>query len=221
MGDLSVEELYAVVATRLRARWAEIDCALSLRMESGVRSGGRYHDIQRAAVTALIDYTVSCLEKPHNRLPVPPEVSAHAIRAAATGIRLESLARAYLASYAALGDFIVRSAQECGLRPEGGLADLLHWVQGSLAADLVASACAAYARATKDGEETGPDGLVAVTRLLRGESNDLDFLSYELDAWHIGCIAEGPTGGGGHTRRQRRRSAWRAARGTGSLAAAT
>jgi hypothetical protein len=164
-------------------------CAVS--DPDGVRDPGYLVGL-RGAVSAALAYGIAAIGH-HERLgPVPDELLLQARLAARSGVSLDTVLRRYIAGHALLADFILRESAARELLNGRELQDALRAV-AAVFDDIVAAVSRAYGEEMHSHFETPERRQGAkVKRLLAGELVSGRELEYELEAWHLACIASGP-----------------------------
>jgi len=186
----------AAVAKRLRERRGEIVEAGLLRMKAvsalprGVRP--EYAEGLRSAVCAALDYALAGMECGEESFPPIPEALLSQARLAAhSGVSLDTVLRRYFAGHTLLEDFLIQEAER-ELDP-AALKRLLR-SQAAIVDRLLTAASSAY---TEEAERKprGAERRKAelVERLLDGEPIEASGMGYELEGWHLGLVASGPS----------------------------
>ncbi len=195
----SLAQARAELAERLRGRWGEIERAVMARVYSisdpSYTQDAGYVEGLRSAVSVALDFGLAAIEHGGGGEPRPPgALLAQARLAAKSGVGLATVLRRYVAGYTLLSDFAMQEA-------EGGSFNVeeLQSIARAQAVTFDSILAAVTAEYTKVAAERG-DSPVArraegVKRLLAGEPADASVLAYELDAWHIGVLAEGARAG--------------------------
>jgi hypothetical protein len=189
----SLERIRIELATRLRARSAEIEEAILNRVRA--LSGGvanedaEYLEGLRAAIAAGVEYGLALIEHEEGWSgPIPAEAATQARRAARYGVSLDTVLRRYAAGDRVLAEFIM---DESGRIPDSELRRVLR-IQAPQLDRLMASIAAEY---TREMERIGrsPQERLAklVQEVLDGEVVGAEELDYDLDVWHLGAIATG------------------------------
>lgn len=145
-----------------------------------------------AAIAAAVDYRLTVLEVSERDAPAAPLVLlAQARLDARNGIPLDTVLRRYLAGGALFGDFLVQEAEQADI-PNKALRRLLA-VQATLGDRLLEAVSEEHGREAKARPTTPEErGREYVKGLLAGRqpTGEID-LGYDLDAHHLGLMAEG------------------------------
>jgi hypothetical protein len=180
---------------RLQARKGEIEQAIITRVyaisdPSGVSDPG-YAEGLRAAVGAAIDYGLEGIQSSERNPPlIPPALLVQARIAARSGVGLDTVLRRYFAGYALLGDFLIEEARE---RMQGEALKRLLRLQASLFDRVLAAVSEEHRRDGQSRPDTSERRRYEVVqRLLDGELLDATELAYDLEAIHLGVVAQGP-----------------------------
>jgi hypothetical protein len=184
--------------TRLEARLGEIEEATLARISAisdpGEISDPAYVDGLHRAIAAALEYALDAIEEgPRHEAPIPVDLLAQARLAARVGVPLDAVLRRYFAGYALLGDLLIDESRDLGLSLEE--VSEVHSANAGLFDRLIAAVGAEHAReAGKSSSKPSSTTrrLALVRRLLDGERIDSSGLAYELDARHLGLVAEGP-----------------------------
>jgi hypothetical protein len=186
-------DLYA----RLQARRHEIEQALVTRVYAidppATFGSGEYIDGLRITLTAALDYALAAMELGEQRAPtVPLDLLAQARLAARYGVGLDTVLRRYVAGYSLVTEVVIQEAADNGLLRDTVLRRLLD-EQAVVFDRLVASVSREYTREASNHPSTpGQRRAERVRRLLAGEPIDPTELNYDLEASHIGMVAQGP-----------------------------
>lgn len=200
----SLDQVCATLASRLRARFSELEAGLArLVDEPGPDSREvvdptylEYLDGLRGTRPAVLEYTVEVIELGERRAPdIPPAVLASARLAARSGVPLDAVLRRYSAGHALFSDILVEEAERAEVSP----SDLRRLLQRgvTLFDRLLEAVSEEHARAagsrpttTAEWRHEYIEGLLAG----RQPSGEVD-LDYDLDGHHLGLMASGE---GGH-----------------------
>jgi hypothetical protein len=196
MGSVDVAHRDRIaIFDRLRARRVEIEEAVRARVyaiaDPGEVADPGYAEGLRIAISAAVDYGLQGLERGDGRPPpVPPALLAQARFAARNGVNLDTVLRRYFGGYLVLGDFVMEEAESYGLeRP--ALKRLLR-SQAAAFDRLVGEISEDHGREEVDPPDTSERRRQElVQQLLSGRRRDAPGLAYDLNAVHIGLLAEG------------------------------
>ncbi|MFL5873272.1 MAG: PucR family transcriptional regulator [Solirubrobacterales bacterium] len=191
---MRIEEVRQGLTPRLIARLPEIKQAALTRTYSlgGPEvSDPEYVENLPKAVAAGIDYALAGVDRREERSPeIPAAVLTQGRLAARNGVSLDTVMRRCFACYALFGDYLVAEAEAVGL--EGTPLQQLLRVEANRFDALVAGIAEEYARGLhRPADSVGARRVELVQRLLDGELLDTAELSYDLDAVHLGAIADG------------------------------
>ncbi len=141
---------------------------------------------------AAIDYGLKSIQSSdRNRPQVPAALLVQARVAARNAVGLDTVLRRYFAGYALLGDFIIEEAEVNGVLAGAQLKRLLR-AQASIFDRLLAEVSEEHARETEARHRPADERRAElVRRLLAGEHLDASELAYDLEATHVGLVAEG------------------------------
>lgn len=184
----TIESLVA----RLRRRQPEIEEAV-FRAVSGIPTPAPVHDAEyliglRAATTALIDYSLTCLDQGRGWIgSVPSAAISQSRHAAYSGVPLETVLLRYITGAHRLIDYILEEAEAYDIP----LRDIRQ-AQDLLLRQLTATAATEYREAEEQQRQSSDQRRDAlIRRLLAGESLIIADLDYSFDAWHLGLIVTG------------------------------
>lgn len=176
----------------LRQRQPEIERSILDRVVE-VEQAARVTDAEyraglRAAVGAVIDYSLTCLDQGEDWVgSVPPAAISQVRRAVYGGVSLETVMLRYIAGYRQLNEFIADEAEAASVP-----LCRLRRIQDSLLQRLTTTVAKEYrleeARRSQSVDQRHGE---LVRRLLAGESVATVELDYGFDAWHLGVIATG------------------------------
>jgi hypothetical protein len=198
----SLDGVRAHLAKRLRSRLHEIEQAIFSRIQHAVPDSAGSLDLEyrasvRETITAVVDYSLRCIELGAARAgPTPPQAAAQARRSARAGVSLGTVLRRYVAAHGELGEFVMEEAQRCGLLNDKAALHHLRRAQEALLERLTAVIEHEYNH-ERDRIAGSPDQrrTEIVRQLLLGEPADpaeLAELDYEFHIpWHVGLIATG------------------------------
>lgn len=192
---MRIEEVRHGLIPRLRARIPEIEQAALTRIYSlagpGAVSDPEYVENLPKAVSAGIEYALAGVDCRDQKSPeVPAVVLTQGRLAARNGVSLDTVLRRCFACYAMFGDILVEEAEAAGLE-RSPLQQLLR-VEATRFDVLVAAVAEEYGRGlTRRADSTATRRAELVHRLLDGELLDPTELAYDLDAVHLGAIADG------------------------------
>lgn len=185
------------LATRLRARRAEIEAALFARAYA-VADPSEVEDPEytlglREAVGEALDYAIAGVESSQRASPPPPEgLLAQARAAARAGVSLDTVLRRYSSGYSLLGDLLIAETGEGDEIPGTELKRSLRRLAGVFDG-LVAAVSSAYGEEDRRRPKSPAQRRAELTRtLLAGEAADPKELGYALAGWHIALIVRGP-----------------------------
>jgi PucR C-terminal helix-turn-helix domain len=191
-----LEEARAGMVERLRARQPEIKAAIFARVRAVSGWVGsedaEYEAGLRAAVAAVVDYCLTCIEQGEEwSEPIPSAAIAQARRAARNDVSLDTIVLRYIAGHRLLGEFIQDEADHSGLSSHASRQ--VRRTQEAALERLTATIANEYnqecERVARSGEQRRWE---LVQKLLTGELVDTSELDYEFDdAWHLGVIATG------------------------------
>ncbi|HTW42837.1 MAG TPA: TetR/AcrR family transcriptional regulator [Solirubrobacteraceae bacterium] len=145
----------AHVVERLRARGAEIEQAIVLRVRDRWFDQTGDDDLEyvaglHAAAVAALEYALEGIERWGERLaPVPAEAIEQARRAARMGVGLDTVLRRYFAGHAVVEDFVMREAEGGVLRGQGPVLREVLAIIAVLVDRLAAAVGRAYKRASE------------------------------------------------------------------------
>src|SRR3954451_14203608 len=199
MGQLATASCLASLRARLEVRHNEIEQALLARIYGVAAPSGveepEYLDGVRAAVSAILSYGLSAIERGEERAgPPPPVVLAQTRLAARSGVSLDTVLRCYFAGYTLLGDFLNHEAERDGLVRGASLQRVVR-AQAALFDRLVVAITEEYRRVPAGHLRTTADQrrVELVRRLLASELVDIAELTYEFaNRSHLGVVAVGP-----------------------------
>jgi PucR C-terminal helix-turn-helix domain len=199
---LPLEEGYANMIRRLRARQPEIQAAILARVRVVSGSEGledaEYQAALGATVAAVVDFGLTCIEQGEALTePIPSAAIAQARRAARNGISLQTIVLRYIAGHRLLGEFVGDEADNSGLASHGITLRHLRRVQEAVLERLTATIAHEHnherERLAGSAEQRSRE---LVQKLLAGEPADTSAVDYEFDnAWHLGVIATGSKAG--------------------------
>jgi hypothetical protein len=194
---MRIEEVCAVFAGRLRDRRSQMESRALARLDALDAAATLDGHPQRRlpAIAAAVDYSIEVLElSPAGPPPLPPILLAEARAAAREGVALQSLVRRYLAGYALLEDFLLEEAERSGLFDPGAIRQIFE-AQARVIDRVITTVGSEHslALAARRGGARERRGEL-VSRLLAGELVDPTALGYDLDAIHVGLVAEGAGG---------------------------
>ena len=182
----------------MRARHPEIEAAILARVRAVSGSVGiedaEYQAAQSSTVAAVVDYSLTCIERDEEwSEPIPSAATAQARRAARNGVSLDTIVRRYIAGHRLLGEFIGDEADNSGLSSHGSALRHLCRTQEALLERLTATIANEYNQERERvAHSTEQRRRELVQKLLAGEPVDTSALGYEFDdAWHLGVIATG------------------------------
>ncbi len=184
------------LAARLQARRGEIEEAILTRVygvSDPTEAGDpAYLDGLKGAVAAAISFGLDSIGSSEQNPPqIPPEILIQARVAARTGVSLDTVLRRYFAGYALLGDFLIEEAEAGEMLGGDSLKRLLR-VQASIFDRLLAAVSEEHGKEAEQRLETTAERrLDLVQRLLAGERLDTAELPYDIEATHLGLVAEG------------------------------
>lgn len=188
------------LADRIRARRDEIEQAALARVYA-ISDPAEVEDPDyvaglREAVSSGLAYALVALEGAAGSetasVPAPVQLLAQARHAARSGVPLDTVLRRHFAGYTLFGDFLTQAADECAL----SACELQRAMRrmSRTFENLVAAVSEEYVREAEDRPRTAAQRRASRVRmLLSGEPVDVSDLGYELDAWHLGAIATGPS----------------------------
>jgi hypothetical protein len=147
----------------------------------------------REAVSAALDYGLAAIREEARGEPVPLALLEQARAAARNGVSLDTVLRRYLAGYTLLCDQVLLEGERDpgldghelrrALRAQSGKLDhLLAVVTEAYMAEVTSR------QATSEGRRAE-----RVRRLLEGGLIDAAEIGYELEGWHLGVVAGGPS----------------------------
>ncbi len=194
----SFEQACAVLAERMRTRFAEIEASLATLVEgnSDPREAGNplYSDYLAslpANRVAILDHVVEVIEHEERASTVPPTVITAARVAARAGVPLDAILRRYSAGNAFVVDILVEEAEGVGIVGTD-LRRLLHR-QVTLFDQLLETVSEEYAKETEGRLGNGADRRGQQIKALLGgrqPSGEVD-LGYDLDGHHLALLAKG------------------------------
>jgi hypothetical protein len=194
----SLDEAWATLASRLRARFPELETSLATLVENPDPrrvANPIYRDYLDSLPdnrTAILEYAVDVVGLGERHAPnVPSTVLASARLAARSGVALDTVLRRYSAANAFFSDVLVEEAEHAEVSPSA-LRRLLHrqatFFDRMLEAVSEAHASEAESRpiTTAEWRREYIKGLLAG----RQPSGEVD-LDYDLDGRHVGLMARG------------------------------
>lgn len=190
------ERARSALRARLQSRAGEIEEAALARVSAisdpAEISDPAYVEGLHRAIAAAVEYALEAVERGSGpEAPLPVALLAQARLAARVGVGLDAVLRRYFAGYALVGGFLIEEAETLKLPPER-LREVLNANVG-LFDRLAAAISEEYARETgKRPDTSARRQLELVRRLLDGERIEAGELAYDLDAHHLGLLAEGP-----------------------------
>jgi PucR C-terminal helix-turn-helix domain/GGDEF-like domain len=199
----SVESVRRELIARVRARQRELEETIFVRVRDTVYSTVGNDDAEyvaglRMAVVAAVEHGISGIElgEADGAGSIPSGAMNQARRAARAGVSLDTVLRRYVLGSTLLGDFLMQEADYVDFAGHAGmLRDLLN-TQAAVLDRLMSAVIGEY---ELEIEQVGrsPDRRRAehVQRLLTGTTGDTADLGYDVDGWHLGVIAIGPTAG--------------------------
>ncbi len=186
------------IATRLRARAAEIEDALvsrirSIEPDAPGMGDVHYEEAQRRAVVAVLDSALASIEHRAESAPaVPSEALTHARRAARSGVELATIIRRYGAANAEFTDFITQEVFHGSPVDPGTILRRIQRAQAHSADRLIATISDEYRTEThRVGRSLEQRQMARIRRLLAGDCADLTRIGYDLDAWHVALVGMG------------------------------
>jgi PucR C-terminal helix-turn-helix domain/GGDEF-like domain len=192
----SFEEVCATLASRLRARFPELEESLAKLVDEISKPrevpDPVYLDFLHGLRTALLEYIVDVIELGERRAPgIPPVVLAGARMAARSGIGVETLLRRYSAANALFGDVLVEEAEHA----EVSSFDLRRLLrrQAAVFGRLLEAASEEHVREAESRPTTTAEWRREYIKgLLTGRqpSGEME-LDYDLDGHHLGLMARG------------------------------
>jgi hypothetical protein len=198
-GPASFERARAELASRLKERRAEIESAVLVRVFS-VSDDGEPLDLSaldpeylqglRASISVAVDFGLEVIERGEQAVgPPPPLLLAQARLAARHGVSSDTVLRRYSAGFLVLSDFLVKEAEEVGLK--GSFLQRVLRAQAALDR-ILAAVSEEYAREQREHPSSTQERRTElVERLLAGERLDTSSLGYELQCTHLAAIATG------------------------------
>jgi hypothetical protein len=178
----------------LRARASEIEKAIYGRIrdlsEPTRAEDPAYIAGLQSAITEALNYGLEGIEKGWEApVPIPPETTRQARRAAREGVRLDTVMRRYAAGNKSLEEFIVAEAK--GI-PSDVLCQILS-DQGLRVDRLMESVSAEYRdeleQATRSSTQKQADRILHF--LENGSLVGPPGVDYDFDSWHVGMILTG------------------------------
>lgn len=195
----SFDEVCAALASRLQARFSEMEANLANLIEANADPGEvadplylDYLDSLPANRSAVLEYSVEVIERGERRADdVPSTVLAAARLAARSGIPLDAVLRRYAAGNAFFGDILVEEAERAEASP-AALRRLLHR-QATVFDRLHEAVSEEYVRAARSRPAGAAERRHAyVEELLAGRQPGGEVeLDYDLDGHHLGLMAKG------------------------------
>jgi hypothetical protein len=190
------DEVCATLASRLRARFPELEAKLAALID-GISKPDEvpdpiYLDSLHGVRTAFLEYAVDVIEFGERRAPdVPPALRAGARLAARSGVALDTLLRRYSAGNAFIGDALLEEAEHAEV-PPSALRRLLHR-QATLFGHLLEAASEEHVREAKNRPTaSGAWRHAYIEGLLVGRMPNRGVeLDYDLDGHHVGLMARG------------------------------
>ena len=191
-----LEKACATLASRLRARFPELEAALANLIDvignSHEVPDATYLHSLHATRTAILEYAVDVIELGERRAPgIPPAVLTSARLAARSGISLDTVLRRYSAAHAMFGDVLVKEAERADVS-NFALRRLLHR-QATLFDRLFEAVGEEYAREAKSRPATTAGWRYEYIKgLLAGRQPDHEVeVDYDFDGNHLCLMASG------------------------------
>ncbi len=167
-------------------------CAISDPREVGP---GYAHGL-REAVSAGVDYGLATLAGKPQAAPIPAVLIEQARVAARNGVSLDTVLRRYLAGYTLLCDHVLLETERAGNSDDHDLRQALR-AQSAQLDRLLAVVTETYMAEVADRHATSERRRAEqVRRLLNGGLVETAELDYELEGWHLGVVAGGPSASG-------------------------
>jgi hypothetical protein len=195
----SFDEVRAVLAPRLRARFAEMEANLANLIEANSDPAEAadpvyldYLHSLPANRSAVLEYGVEVIELGERRADdVPQTVLTAARLAARAGVPLDAVLRRYSAGNAFFGDIVVEEAERAEASPSA-LRRLLH-LQATIFDRLHEAVSEEYVREARSRPATAAERRHAyIEELFAGrQPNGRVELGYDLDGHHLGLMAKG------------------------------
>jgi hypothetical protein len=191
----SLNEVCAVLASRLRERLPEIRAAVATRIyaisDPHEVADAAYLQGLNAALAAAVDHRLAVLELGERRAPaVPPVLLAQARLDARDGVALDTVLRRYSAGNALFGDFLIEEAERAEVS-SSALRRLLGR-QAALSDRLLEAVSEEHVREAKNRPANAAERRrECVKGLLAGELVDHSELGYDLDGHHLALMAKG------------------------------
>lgn len=199
MRETTEEQTRATLASRLRARRAEIEQATVTRLYSIAdptdAADPEYLHGLRSALAASLEYGFAAVENGETSSPLlPPVLLSQARLAARNGVSLDTVLRRYFAGFTLFGDFVLQEAEaEVPLR--GTSLHRLLQTQTVEFDRLLSAVSEEYVREAASQPGSRAERRVAqVKRLLDGELLDTRGLDYDFHAHHLGVVVAGAGG---------------------------
>lgn len=194
------EDLGARLAERLRLRRDEIAHSLMARVHAvsdpHARGGADYALGLVDTVSAALDHSLTVLEGKARAQAIPTALLEQTRAAARSGVNLDTVLRRYLAGYALFCDQLLLEAERDESSKHSELRQALSW-QSAQFDRLLATVTDTYRAEVADRHATSERRRTErVRRLLDGDLVDTSDLGYELEGWHLGVVARGPSAPG-------------------------
>jgi hypothetical protein len=194
---LSVEGARVALADQLRVRLGEIEAAVAARIygiaEPAETADPAYLEGLRSSLGVSLGYAVDAIELGEERAPPPPPaLLTQARMGARNGVTLETVLRRYFAGYSLLTEYVIEEAETALLRRKVALQRVLRG-QAAIFDRLVTAISEEHTREASRWRGSSKDRRAErIERLLAGELLDSSRLDYNLEACHLGLMAEGP-----------------------------
>lgn len=195
----SFDEVRGALASRLRARFSEMEENLGNLIEANSDSGEAgdpayrdYLDSLPANRVAVLEYAVDVIELGERRAAeVPSTVLMAARLAARSGVPLDAVLRRYAAGNAFFGDILVEEAERAEASPSA-LRRLLH-LQATVFDRLHEAVSEEYVREASSRPASAAEWRHEyIEELLAGRQPNAGVeLGYDLDGHHVGLMTKG------------------------------
>lgn len=200
-GTGRVEQIGVGIAARLRPRSSEIEQAIYARILSAVPGpvigeDRAYQASMRETISEVVRYGLESIEHgPGWAGPIPAAAAAQARLAARSGVSLGTVLRRYVVGHGALGEFVMREAEVCGLSNHGSALHQIRRTQETLLEHLTAAIEHEYDQ-ERERLSHSPEQRCAeiVQSILTGAADPGDLVELDYDihsSWHIALIATG------------------------------
>ena len=189
-GRGSVQDQRRELAERLRDRSGELEDAIFDRICALDESLSGHHQLQglRRVIRPAVEHGLTAVELGEHRAPEPPpELIAHARKAAWRPVSLPALLEHYLAGYSVFQQFLLRESPsvEPARQAQASLDVVFHRLRRVLSDEHTREL-------QKRNRSSDLRKLERVQELLSGEIQEAPDLEYPVGGTHVGIVASGP-----------------------------